>query len=320
MRDVSMAETKGNAFTNESIRFSVLMTIYNKAEFLSEAIESVLNQSFSDFELILIDDQSTDSSVEIARKYASFDSRIQVFQNSKNLGDYPNRNQAIRYANYEYLKFVDADDTLEANGLEIYHSAIQQFKALNPAYYFNVANPLVTCPKTQFLSSKAAYRRHYIDGDRTFDAAPTSCVYRKSFLQQYGAFEEARFTGDFSLAHRLSSHAHSVLIETPVSISKWRRHPNQQSEQNRTDLSVLSNYVRVSLRHLHVNRDHFSQEEYREILDTLRHMEGQSLRSLIKRMQFNQILRVFRNLNFPVHEVLYKARAPFQTQEQNFPL
>ena len=312
-----MAEIAGNASTSDSIRFSVLMTIYNKADFLSEAIESVLNQNFSDFELILIDDQSTDSSIEIARKYASSDSRIQVFQNSRNLGDYPNRNQAIRCANYEYLKFVDADDTLEANGLAIYHAAIQQFEALNPAYYFNVANPLVTCPKTQILSSRAAYRRHYIDGDRTFHAAPSSCVYKKSFIQQFGAFERAPLTGDFSMAHRLSMHAQSVLIETPVSIAKWRRHPNQQSHQNRMDLSMLSNYVRVSLNYLHINRDYFSQEEYTKILSTLRHMEGQSLRSLIKRMQFNQLLGVFRNLNFPVHEVLFKALTPFQTEEQN---
>ena len=80
---------------SDMIKFSVLTTVYNREQFLAEAIESVLGQSYPHFELILVDDCSVDSSLEIAKKYEQLDSRVKVFVNDKNLGDYPNRNRAI---------------------------------------------------------------------------------------------------------------------------------------------------------------------------------------------------------------------------------
>ena len=64
---------------------SVLMPNYNCEKYISEAIESILNQSFTDFEFIIIDDGSTDRSWEIIQKYAQRDKRIVALQNSKNL-------------------------------------------------------------------------------------------------------------------------------------------------------------------------------------------------------------------------------------------
>lgn len=90
---------------------SVLMTVYNRERYLAAAIESVLNQTFRDFELIVVDDASTDRSVVIARQFEQ-DSRVQVYVNDQNLGDYPNRNKAASYARGKYLKYVDADDLI----------------------------------------------------------------------------------------------------------------------------------------------------------------------------------------------------------------
>lgn len=71
---------------------SVLMTSYNREKYVAEAIESVIAQTFTEWELIIVDDQSKDATVSIAKDYAKKDSRIKVYINNHNLGDYPNRN------------------------------------------------------------------------------------------------------------------------------------------------------------------------------------------------------------------------------------
>jgi glycosyltransferase involved in cell wall biosynthesis len=97
---------------------SVLMTAFNRELFIAEAIESVLNSTFKDFELIVVDDCSKDKTVDIARKYESMDKRVRVFRNDENLGDYPNRNRALSIATGEYIMFVDSDDKILIDGIQ----------------------------------------------------------------------------------------------------------------------------------------------------------------------------------------------------------
>src|SRR5436853_5775843 len=96
---------------------SVLMTAYNREQFIGEAIESVLSSTYKNFELIIVDDCSGDSTVSIAKDYGRKDSRIKVYVNEKNLGDYQNRNKAATYASGKYLKYADSDDKLFPDGL-----------------------------------------------------------------------------------------------------------------------------------------------------------------------------------------------------------
>src|ERR1041384_4534965 len=97
---------------------SLLITAYNREQFVAEAIESVLAQTFTDFELIVVDDGSQARTIEIARRYCK-DSRVQVHVNKKNLGDYANRNRAASFARGKYLKYLDSDDVLNPHGLEV---------------------------------------------------------------------------------------------------------------------------------------------------------------------------------------------------------
>src|SRR5258708_2657866 len=98
---------------------SVLTTAYNREKYLAECIESVLASTFRDYEHIIVDDQSTDRTYEIALTYAKKDSRIRVYRNEKNLGDYPNRNCAASYATGKYIKYIDADDYVYPHGLAV---------------------------------------------------------------------------------------------------------------------------------------------------------------------------------------------------------
>lgn len=91
-------------------KVSVLMPAYNAEKYLGQAIDSILNQTFTDFECIIIDDCSTDNTWKIIQKYVKKDSRIVGVKNEKNLGIAGNLNKAISLSKGKYLARMDADD------------------------------------------------------------------------------------------------------------------------------------------------------------------------------------------------------------------
>lgn len=98
---------------------SVIMPIYNAEKYLREAIESVLNQTYTDFELLLINDMSTDNSKAIGREYAERDNRIVLLENNSKIhGPGQTRNIGLDYATGEYIFFMDADDWADSNLLQ----------------------------------------------------------------------------------------------------------------------------------------------------------------------------------------------------------
>lgn len=91
-------------------KISVLMSVYNGSRYLKESVDSILNQSFTDFELIIIDDCSTDNTWEILTKYAAQDQRIRLFKNQKNCGLTKSLNCGLKLAKGECIARQDADD------------------------------------------------------------------------------------------------------------------------------------------------------------------------------------------------------------------
>lgn len=97
---------------------SVIVTIYNKAKYLDACLSSILNQSYTNLDIILLEDASTDESLEIAQKYAQKDSRIRLISDGVNHGVSYARNRGIELATSEYITFVDGDDILDVNAIE----------------------------------------------------------------------------------------------------------------------------------------------------------------------------------------------------------
>ncbi|MBO4712066.1 glycosyltransferase [bacterium] len=91
-------------------KISVVMPVYNREQYLKESVESILNQTFTDFEFIIVDDQSTDSSWKIIQEYASKDSRIVAVKNTGKKGCYPARNCGHKLAKGKYIAVMDSDD------------------------------------------------------------------------------------------------------------------------------------------------------------------------------------------------------------------
>ncbi len=97
---------------------SVIIPVYNVEAYLQECVESVLKQTYQNFEIILVDDGSTDSSGDICDEYAGNDERICVIH-QKNSGPSKTRNTGLENANGKYIYFLDSDDYIESNALEL---------------------------------------------------------------------------------------------------------------------------------------------------------------------------------------------------------
>lgn len=95
---------------NTALKISVLMPAYNVENYIEEAVQSILNQSFKDFELIILEDSSTDNTWEIMQKFPEMDNRISVYKNDENLGISKSRNKLIKLAKAKYIAWQDADD------------------------------------------------------------------------------------------------------------------------------------------------------------------------------------------------------------------
>ena len=100
------------------VPISVCIPLYNGEGYLKECLNSVINQSFRNFEVIIVDDQSSDASFEIARKYGNQDDRVLVFQNEQNLNLVNNWNRCIELSSGKWIKFVFQDDLIELDCLE----------------------------------------------------------------------------------------------------------------------------------------------------------------------------------------------------------
>ena len=186
---------------------SVLTTAFNRECCVGAAIESVLSSSFGDLELIVVDDCSTDGTVEVARRYLS-DPRVQVHRNERQLGDYPNRNRAASLARGKYLKYVDSDDLIYPHGLEVMIRALERF----PDAAFGVPSPpLPDRPHPVRLSPQEAYREHYLQGGLLYIAATSALVRRQAF-EQAGGFSGKRHVGDTELWLKLAAQAPVVKL------------------------------------------------------------------------------------------------------------
>lgn len=104
--------------TNQQVQVSIIMPAYNAAKFIRNSVETVISQTFKDWELIIVDDCSSDHTAVVAKELVKRDHRIKYHRNSENKGVSHSRNRAIDLAIGEWIAILDADDRMETNRLE----------------------------------------------------------------------------------------------------------------------------------------------------------------------------------------------------------
>jgi glycosyltransferase involved in cell wall biosynthesis len=241
---------------------SVLMTAYNREKYIGQAIEAVLASDYPDFELIIVDDGSKDRTVEIARSYAAADSRIKLYINKDNLGDYPNRNQAAAYAAGKYLKYVDADDYIYPWGLGLLVRMMEQY----PEVGWGLCS-LIQIPERPYpfvLNSKEAYLFNY-GGHEIFNKAPLSAILRRDAFLEVGGFSPLRMVGDFEMWHKMALHYPVLLMNDGI---VWYREHNEQEMSSYS--KFLMTYEQIRLQYLRHPKSPLSAEEVKNIIRTRR--------------------------------------------------
>lgn len=208
---------------------SVLMTAYNREKYIAEAIESVLASTYKNFELIIVDDRSSDNTLSIAKSYAAKDERIRVYCNEENLGDYPNRNKAASYAKGKYLKYVDSDDKIYPHCLEVMVNSMEQFPeatwglvSAQSNYNFGKPFPFQLTPSEIF--------RYDGNGVRILSRAPLSLILKRECFEKENGFLPVRQWGDAELSRRWAIQYNLVIIEPDL--VWYRTHDDQENAIN----------------------------------------------------------------------------------------
>jgi glycosyltransferase involved in cell wall biosynthesis len=214
---------------------SILMTSYNRAAFIGNAIESALGSSFANFELIVCDDNSSDDTVEIAKAYAKLDNRIKVFVNEKNLGDYPNRNKAASYAKGKYIKYLDADDMLYYFGLDV---AVKFTESFPEAGFGLGAYPDDNNPFPILVTPRDIYLEHFYKYSH-FDRSAASGLIKLDVFNAVGGFSGKRMIGDYEFWFKIARYY--SMVKYPID-TYWNRLHNEQESKT---IYAKQNYPRL---------------------------------------------------------------------------
>jgi len=203
---------------------SVLMTSFNREKYIAQAIESVLASSYQNFELIIVDDCSKDNTVSIAEKFARKDTRVKVFINDKNLGDYPNRNKAASYASGKYIKYLDSDDFMYQHCLKVMVKCMESF----PEAGFGLsAMPDKNAFYPACISPHDAYLEHFY-GFGHFNRSPGSAIILRTVFNAIGGFTGKRMIGDNEMWFMLARK--NYMVKMPRDLIWHRYHEGQESQ------------------------------------------------------------------------------------------
>lgn len=226
----------------ENSLVSVLMTSYNREQYIAEAIESVLASTHTKVELIVVDDGSSDRTVEIAKQFASQDKRVMVYQNSNNLGDYANRNKAASYATGEWIMSVDSDDKINPDGIE----KVLNCMALYPKAEFGMSyfrdNKMVEFDKV------TAIRKHLLQAP-FLAVGPGGTIIKRKFFEKINGYSP-KYGPAGDLYFNLKAASQTNILMLPFEFHFYRRHEGQEINNSFSYLYNNYNYLKDALNEL----------------------------------------------------------------------
>jgi glycosyltransferase involved in cell wall biosynthesis len=218
-------------------KVSVLVPVFNSERFLAECLDSILAQDFSDYELLVADDGSTDGSIAIIEQYAVRDSRIHWWRNPVNLGPAANLNLCLRAARGEYIKFVFSDDKLLVpSALRRMFEALENDSTItlvgSAAYVINADSRLVQVRDFSPGEGRQPGRElilQCLSGPVNLIGEPSVMMFRRRQAAR-GFDERFRQLLDLELWFHLLELGDFAGIAEPL--GAWRSHPAQETVKN----------------------------------------------------------------------------------------
>jgi glycosyltransferase involved in cell wall biosynthesis len=217
---------------------SILITSYNRAQYIEEAIESSLQQKYRATEIIITDNCSTDGTMKILRKYENI-SNVRIYQNETNLGQFQNRNKAASLAKGKYLKYVDSDDILYPFAIPIMVDAMERFSEAGFGVFTNLYQDAKPFP---FMLSKEEAFRDFFERGEGLGMGPIATIFKKSAFDSVGGFTNFSVAGDMELMLQLA--LHFPLLKIGTCQFYWRQHADQAiKEAGVSKIYTIQNYL-----------------------------------------------------------------------------
>ena len=215
-------------------RITVLMSVYNDEKYLQESIDSILNQTFKEFEFLIINDVSTDNSLSILKENAKKDPRIKLIINEQNIGLIASLNKGLQLASCDLVARMDSDDIAVSTRLEA-------------QYQFMLQHPEVSVCGGAFIYQEEP------DRINTYPETHSDIVISSLYAEDYGLWVNLIIAGKFKL-HNL-----------PVPFLYYRTHPNvDRSQYKAIQKDTAERVGRKLLMHFGIKAN---KEDYSLLLD-----------------------------------------------------
>lgn len=198
-------------------KVSVIVPVYNAENYLHRCVDSILTQTFTDFELLLINDGSKDSSGKICDEYAANDSRVQVFH-KENEGVSSARNLGLDNANGEWISFIDSDDWISENYLNIMNSPIRSDLVVGAIFFKRSENISYLSDDSAFYDEEKFVELILKEITNPLLNSPCAKFLRKSIIEHHNLrFDELLCFGeDAVFVKEYILHINNVQVENSV--------------------------------------------------------------------------------------------------------
>ena len=199
---------------SENPNISIIMSCFNSEKHVESSVESILKQTYEDFEFLIIDDFSTDDTFNILKKYEAKDKRIKVFKNSKNLGLTKSLNILIKKSKGLFIARQDADDTSKSDRLEYQIKFLQSTNFRCCTTRAKIKGSLKLIPKYSYIFPNnivVKFKNPFIHG---------TLLIEKSLMNKIGGYDERFvYSQDYKLFSDLLSKKEKVkIIKKPLYI------------------------------------------------------------------------------------------------------
>ena len=196
---------------------SVITPYFQKKEFFEKTIRSILNQTYSNFEIFIVYDDENKDDLDFVKKISELDSRINLIINNQNLGAGQSRNIGIKHSNGEYIAFIDADDLWHQDKLLM---QIEFMQSNN--YYISHTSYDIINEKEDKISSRKVQTLTYDQLLKSCDIGLSTVILKKNLLNDDILFPELKTKEDYVLWLKITREGQKI-VALDKTLSKWRK-------------------------------------------------------------------------------------------------
>jgi len=244
------------------------MSVYNGEPYVNEAIESILNQTYSNFKFIIINNSSDDNTLKILKFYEKQDKRISIISNQEKLSYVKGRMLGIEKVNTKWFALMDADDVAETCRFErqmkiIDNDIRNELCAVGTwAKYIGSNGKLLGSMKVKPTTIKQ-YDSMYINNEAIVLIDPSTIIHLDTFLKAGGYREESYPPCDLDLWYRMSETGKKMLV-LPEFLMRYRIHSGSNSVKSTMLQRKMTHFVNFNMRRRRANVKELSAKEFNE--------------------------------------------------------